>query len=302
MAARLDAQESIFFERELEHVKSRTYDVQYPELRARSFIPVDHSVPASAESYVYQTYDSVGMAKVISNYASDLPRADVTGKEHSARVKTLGSSYGYNLYEIKAAQQTGKPLEQRRANAARRAIHEKEDELAAVGDARHNLQGLLNHPNIPQYTARDGGAGTEWETKDPDEILDEMHAFVQNVLTLTKSVEKPDTLVLPPSVYGYIATKRLPDTATTILKQFQSTNPWVKTVDEWQRLESAGVAGIRRAMVYKRSPDKLEFVIPAEFTMEPPHPTNLSFDVACHSRIGGVAVYYPLSLAFMDGI
>jgi hypothetical protein len=40
---RLDAAESAFFERELDHIKAQTYDIKYPMLKARQFVPVSPS-------------------------------------------------------------------------------------------------------------------------------------------------------------------------------------------------------------------------------------------------------------------
>ncbi len=43
------------------------------------------------------------MAKIISSYASDLPRADVKGKPTTAIIKSLGDSYGYSIQEMRAS-------------------------------------------------------------------------------------------------------------------------------------------------------------------------------------------------------
>ena len=77
----LDANESAFFQRELEYVKSNTYDVKYPELKARRLFPLNPEVDPGATKITYQQYDQTGIAKIIANYADDLPRADIKGKE-----------------------------------------------------------------------------------------------------------------------------------------------------------------------------------------------------------------------------
>ena len=117
----LDADQTMFFQRELEHIKSRTYDIRYAELKARSLIPVSGEAGPGAESITYYQYDMVGVAKIIANYATDLPRADVRGKKFTSPVESLGASYGYSVQDIRAAAKAGKPLEQRKANAARRS-------------------------------------------------------------------------------------------------------------------------------------------------------------------------------------
>lgn len=49
----LDANESIFFERELEHVKARSYDIKYPEFKATMLIPVSTEAGPGAETITY---------------------------------------------------------------------------------------------------------------------------------------------------------------------------------------------------------------------------------------------------------
>ena len=124
-----DADESIFFERELEALKSRTYDLKYPELKARSLIPVSFEAGPGAESISYEQYSQVGMAKLIANYADDLPRADVEAKKFNSPVKSLGASYGWNVQEVRAAAMAGKPLTSRKAAAAKRAHLAQENSI-----------------------------------------------------------------------------------------------------------------------------------------------------------------------------
>ena len=84
---------SVFFARELDHVKAKTYDVEYPELTALSNFPISSEADAGDNTITYYTYDKTGLAKVIDNYSTDLPRADVTGKPSIALIKSVGDSY-----------------------------------------------------------------------------------------------------------------------------------------------------------------------------------------------------------------
>ena len=121
---KLDANESAFFKRALEAVKSRTYDVKRKTLKATTLIPVETDAPNGADVITYRSFDAVGVAKIISDYAKDFPRADVYGKEEMVKIFSLGSSYGYSIKEIRRAQMAGTNLDQKRAMAAKRAIDE----------------------------------------------------------------------------------------------------------------------------------------------------------------------------------
>lgn len=301
---KLDADEQVFFSRELEHIKARTYDIKYAELKARMLIPVSFEADTGSESITYQQYDQVGIAKVIANYASDFPRADIRGKEFTAQVRSFGSSYGYSVQEIRAARMKGLPLQQRKANAARRAIMQKENTVAFTGDSEHNLQGFLNHPNITEYTVPADGTGASklFSTKTADQILRDLNGVVNTVVTTTLGVEQPDTLLLPLSIYTTLTTQRIADTDVTILAFFIRNSPYIKAVDWLNELETLGAGSTKRMIAYKRSPDALTLEVPQDFEQFPPDQKGMEFEIACHSRCGGVLFYYPLSAAFGDGI
>jgi hypothetical protein len=103
----LDASENAFFSRQLELTKTRTYDRKYPNLQARNFVPLDPELDNAVETIRLRSYTNVGIAKLIASYADDLPRADVKTDEQLFSVKSIGTSYGYNLQEIRAAQRAG---------------------------------------------------------------------------------------------------------------------------------------------------------------------------------------------------
>lgn len=308
----LDDAQSAFFSRELESVKAKTYDVIKAPLKAFELIPVDSTAGSGAESIVYQQYDIVGMARIISNYADDLPRADVKGKEFVARIKSVGNSYGYSLQEVRAAQFAGKPLEQRKSDAATRAQRELWNKIAFYGDAEHNLQGWLTNPNIPSAAiANDGsGSGTAFTTKTPVQIVRDLNKLVNDVVTNTNGAERPNTLVMPLAQYSYIATTPYGTASDiTILGMFLKNSPFVTSVEWAQELDSAqlaaaGVTGFTGDIMiaYDKSPDKLTFEMPQGFEQLPVQERGLEFVVPCHSRVAGTLVYYPLSMNIGEGI
>lgn len=300
----MDADESVFFARQLESVKAKTYDVMYPELKARQFIPVSMDAGSGAETITYRQYDAVGVAKIISNYASDLPRVDLKGKEFTARVKSLGDSYGYSIQDVRRARFTGLPLEQRKANAAKKAIMTLEDDIACNGDSDHGLVGLFSHPNIPDVAIPADGTGSSaaWSAKTADLILRDMNLLVTTVIDNTKGVEEPDTMLLPLAQHNLIANLRVGETGLSVLQWFLNNNPYIKQIQVWNKLKGAGVSSSDLFMVYKKDPDKLTLEVPQDFEQFPVQEEGLEYEVNCHSRTGGVIVYYPLSLAKGDAI
>ena len=136
-ALRLDGDEQVFFDQQLALVKARTYDVQHKALKALTLLPVSVDQDPGATHVIWRSYDQVGMAKIIADYANDFPRADIAGVEHSSPVKDLGMSYGYSIKEIRRAQKAGVALDMKRAEAARRAIF--------LQNGRERFQNVSHH-------------------------------------------------------------------------------------------------------------------------------------------------------------
>ena len=102
-------------------------------------------VDPGAETVTYYSYDKTGLAKIISNYATDLPRADVKGKPTTAIIKSLGDSYGYSIQEMRASRMAGKSLDTRKAESARYQIDYLNNKIAWNGDAETGLKGCALH-------------------------------------------------------------------------------------------------------------------------------------------------------------
>lgn len=303
---KLDSDESIFFSRELEVIKAKTYDVKYAALKYLSLLPLSTEAGPGAEKITYRQYDALGMAKIISNYADDLPRVDVKGKEFSSAVKSLGDAYGYNIQEIRAARMAGKPLEQRRAGQARRAIEQLANKLAFFGDAAAGIIGLLSNPNVSTVTLPADGTGASklWSTKTPDQILRDMNLVANSIVANTKGVEVPDTMLLPIEQYNYIAsTARSANSDTTILAFFKANNPYVKNVEWLNELDNAGTGGVLDVMVcYRKDPDAIQVEVPSPFEQLEPEKRGLEYIIDCLMRFGGVSIFYPLSVAKAEGL
>jgi len=305
METKLDAQETIFFERELEKIKVKTYDKKYPELKIRKLVPVNSDVDPGAETITYYQYDSVGMAKIVESYAKDFPRVDVRKKQFSSPVKSLGDSYGYSIQEIRKAKMAGTPLEQRRANTARKAMMQTEDEIGAKGDAKSGLGGLFTNANTTEYTLPADGTGSAktFASKTPAQILRDLNGMVNTPVDLTNGVETVDTLLLPIAQYTLIAsTPRSDNSDMTILQYFMKNNPFIQNVDHYHKLKGLGAGATDRMFAYRRDPDVVTLEIPQDFEQFPPQEEGMEFVVYCHERFGGVIIYYPLATIFADGL
>lgn len=298
---------SIFFARELDYIKSKSYDKIYPEFTALNNFPITHEVPEGAETMTYYSYEKTGMAAIISNYATDLPRADVKGSPTTAYVKSIGDSYGYSIQEMRASRMAGKSLDTRKAEAARYAIDRKTNEIAFAGDKEHKLMGMLSSDNnIPLYTLATVESKTSWKDKSAAEILADINGMFAYQSRITQDVERADTLALPPAVYIDISTRQIPNTGYTVKRFLLENAPYLKNIITAPELSAENTAtnpyGVDVAMLYTNSAEKFSLEIPMAFYQYPLQNRNLEVIVPCEERVAGIVLYYPLSALLAVGV
>lgn len=308
---------SVFFARELDFIKSQSYDVEYPELTALSIFPMSSEVDPGAETITYYSYDKTGMAKLISNYSTDLPRADVQGKPTTAFIKSIGDSYGYSIQEMRASRMAGKSLDVRKGESARYQIDRLNNQIAWAGDAETGLMGVLSSGNdIPLYVLPNGaGSKTSWADKTPKEIMADINGMQKQVAAVTKNVERPDTLVLPSDVFIDISTRQIENTGYTVKRFIEENAPYLKNIISASELQAdspetnpyaktGGIAngGKNVALLFKNDPRKLTIENPMPFYQYPVQPKGLEVVIPCEARTAGAIIYYPLSLLIAVGV
>lgn len=296
----LDAAESAFFSRQLEFIYSATYDIKFADLKHRMFIPTSGQANPGATTVTYRQFTEVGRARVGSHVSDAPPRVDVQGTEFSRPVRSVEASYGWNVQEVKSAAMAGENLNARRASACRRAIERELDEIAAIGAPLHGIAtGALNEA----ASTVDPSAGVWTTPAAADTIIAEVADMWKGIVDDTLEVETADTLLLPGQEWAHIATTPRSTTSdTTILGFIRNSFPDLTTIETWHRLATAGAGGVRRAMMYRRSPDILANEIPNEFEQLPVQAQGMEFVVNAMARTAGVAVYYPLAVRYLDGI
>lgn len=322
---RQDAGLSAVFARQLEYILRKPYEAEYPQLRAKEYIPLLTEVPPGANSFTYRMYDKTGTAAIINDNANDAPKVDVFGKEFQAPIVTLGASYAYSILDSMRAAMAGFPLEAFKANACRYAIEFLIETLAAVGNTGSGVVGLVNAPGIQTVTQVSTGhwisqinaigSAAKTDATTPATVVaqaigQDINAMVQAIIQKTFGIHKPTNCLLSTNVYNLFKT-------TPIRPQFSNDTllSYLEDItglefDEWPQLNSAGttavtVSGVSykgSVVVYQKDPDILNLVVSQPFTQLPPQPRAMSWEVLAYARCGGVQVRRPLAVAVMNGV
>lgn len=302
---------SVFFARELDYIKAKSYDKIYPEFTALNHFPITHEVPEGAETTTYYSYEKTGMAAIISNYATDLPRADVKGEPTTAYIKSLGDSYGYSIQEMRASRMAGKSLDTRKAESAKYQIERAMNTLAWAGNKEHKLMGILSADNnIPYYTLStveiEGQQYTNFKHKSAQQILDDINGMFGYQAGITMDVERADTLALPSDVYIDISTRQIPNTGFTVKKFLLENAPYLKDIISAPELSGKNTETnplrTNVMLLFTNDPEKFSMEIPMDFYQYPLQPENLEVKIPCEARAAGIILYYPLSALIAMGV
>lgn len=309
-ADRLDANETMILTQQLEQMRLRTADILRPQFKGRTLVPITSEVDPGAESWAYSQWDRAGMAKIVANYADDIPKVATFAKKFTHTIETLALGYDWSWLDLLRTARAGVALKSRKSQAVREGFEQRIEEIAAIGIKDTGSIGLLNSPNVPQISAAPPATGSSatWggADKTPYEILNDLHAAEDAVLISTKMVHKPDTLVLPLAKFRYLSKTPLSTAASadpkdTILKVFLEKSENIRNIDWWSYCDTAN-AGSPRAIMYRRDPIVVHLELPMEQQELPPQAKNLTMEINSVGRIGGVAWEYPLAAVYINGI
>lgn len=292
----------LFLQRQLEYIRPQVFEVTYADIKYPTILPVTSEAGPGAQTFTYRILDSTGEFRLIADAADDLPRADVSQVEKSLSIRSIGGSFGYTVQELRAAQMANIALEQRRAAAVRRAYEEKVEQIALFGEASVGLAGFFNNATVDVVAADRWFTGSTASGTAQD-MIELLNYGVTAIINGSKMKETPDTILMSWVDYNKVSTTRFSDSSDlTVLEYFLRTNPFIRNVEPVNQLDKANTTYLNtnRMVVYKRDPEKVQLHIPQPLELFPPQQRGLEFIVPAHARVGGVALYYPKSVIYVQ--
>ena len=297
---RLDAPAATaFIQQELEYLKSTTFDIKRVAQRARDFIPISHDAPPGAERIAWTQFDGWGEADIITDYSKDFPRVDVSSDRLSDKFFSLGASYGFSIQDLRVAALTGRRIDNERALRARKGMEIKLDEVAAIGSTKLGTKGFINNTNVNIWD----GTAIEWSVATPGATIKRtLDAIISRIYLRSKGHYQGAVVLLPPKLFAIANAVTFSDVnSESVLALWFRSNPYVKRVDQWTRLEGAGVGGTDRIVVYADDPDVASLEISQEYEEFDPQPDHMEFKVPCHMRTAGTIIRQPMAMQYADG-
>ena len=312
LRATYDAQAALgFLVSQVSSIESEVYAIRYADIQYPRLVPVDTSAYPWAKTVTYFTTDAVGQADWMNGEASDMPFAEIAHTKYETSVEAAKIGYRFSLEEVNQAMMIpGMNLAADKAAAARRAAEELVERVVLSGDTRKGFLGLVNQTTVPQVAVPNGAGGSPlWSNKAPAEILADVNNALVGAWSSSAQVELHDTVLLPVTQYGTIAsTARSSNTDTTILTYLQANNIYTSstgqplTIRTLRQLSGAGAGGTNRMITYRRDPQVLKFHMPMPHQFFPPQQRMLEYVIPGMMRLGGLDVRLPRGISYNDGI
>lgn len=286
---------------DLNAIDKRVYEPHASELKARSIFDLKTDIPAGAKTYSYDVMTRSGAAKILAPGATDVPLVDADLTEETVKIYSIAAAFNITVQEVREAQMAGRPIEVTKADTVRKAIAEKENQIAFSGDKTHGIKGLTDSVGIQVYATpkNEADASTKWKDKTGKEIVADIRK-AKNMINKLNGHEA-DTLLLTPDSNEELEKTFNEYTQQSVLEYIKSQN-WFKRIETINDLKGKGLAGTDCFVVLDSSPDVVQLGIPLDIMRHPQEYAFPNTKVPFEERTTGLIVRYPMAICRADGI
>jgi hypothetical protein len=302
---RLDSNQTIFLERELEHIQAKVLEAPKPKLNGMMHFAVSTEAGPGVEAITYRQETDFGRwAHVGAAGGGDAPRVGVAKGEHTSKVSKFFSSYGWTEFDLLSAARTGTPLSAKLGQACLRAHDSKLNNVMWRGDSEAGIDGLVNNTSIPKKKA-----AKTWANSTSDEIRSEILGAIRDVIADSKDVEAPDRCLLPISQYLLLIERKqgTADNTNSLLDELRLKARAMSNRADFdfygcQELTGAGPDSSDIMYIGQKDPMVAEYQLPMAFRQTPVQRAGLEYLVYCIAQFGELIVYRPKAFRAVYGI
>lgn len=287
---------------DLNAIDARIYEPHESELKARKIFVVKSDIPEGAETYSYDVITRSGAAKILAPGATDVPLVDADLKRHTVNVYSIAAAFNISVQEVRQAQMAKRPIDVTKADTVRKAIAEKENQIAFNGDEKYNIKGLTNATGVQVYAVPQNKAGTstKWKDKTGEEI-------VNDIIDAKGKVDKlpgheADTLLLTTDAKLLLQKKVFNEFTKQTAMQYLQSEGFFKRIETVEDLAGKGLDGTDCFVVLDSSPSVVELGIPMDITRHPQEYAFPNMKVPFEERTTGLIIRYPMAICRADGI
>jgi hypothetical protein len=298
-----DTQNGLFAQQLVRATFRELFRFEYPETKwvNAGLIQLNTSLNEGATEYSFTEMGNTGRAEIVADGATDLPFADIEGRNNLRGIKTIGVAVRYSRQELRTARMNGLfDIASEKAGAAREAHDRTLDDLIRTGDAAAGLDGVVNQPGIIVANAITGN----WAVASGVQIVADITTAINTIMNGSEAVEVPNTVLFDVASYTLISTTvHLPGASDrTILSFLREAFPMIQRWDWEPGMSTVSAVGAASMLVYRNDPMRIRAVVPMLMQAVPPEQRGLSFILNFETRFGGVMTPKPRSVLRLDGV
>lgn len=234
-----------------------------------------------------------------------------------------GEEVAYTVLELESAAKVGRPVDEQKYLAMKMKHQMDIDAQVYIGDVPSLVYGLINSNNrsgadavLNVANVANGAQGSPlWTMKTPDEILQDFNEILTSAWAAAAWAVMPDSVLLPPEAYGYIATQKVSAAGNmSILTYVLENNITAKqggaelSIKPLKWAKGAGVGGTLgisnghdRMTAYTNEKDRVRY--PMTMLSKTALQYNGIWQAATYyGRLGQLEIVYPETIAYRDGL
>lgn len=287
---------------DLNAIDARIYEPHESELKARKIFAIKSDIPAGAETYSYDVLTRSGAAKILAPGATDVPLVDADLKRHTVNIYSIAAAFNISVQEVRQAKMSGRPIDVTKADTVRKAIAEKENQIAFSGDKDYNIKGLTDATGVQVFAVplNKAGTSTKWKDKTGEEIISDIIDAKAKVDKLPG--HEADTLLLTTDAKLQLQKKVFNEFTKQTALQYLQSEGMFKRIETIEDLAGKGLNGTDCFVVLDSSPSVVELGIPMDITRHPQEYAFPNTKVPFEERTTGLIIRYPMAICRADGI
>jgi hypothetical protein len=298
-----------------EDLEAAFYDVLYGEHQWRQVVPeasIDTAINPGATTKSYRVKDWRGRASWRSRHGQNIPTVGRTLDKNLVPMEVGSISAIFDREDARQVQfGYDESLLTDLPGYMRMACDNHVEGTVFYGDPNVNFDGWLDYTGVDRADAalNAGATSREWVDKTSDEIQFDVNNAITTVWVNSKLVHMPDVVYLPPTQYGYIASRRMSDASDkSILDYLKTNNVYTSTTGKELRfvpiryLDDAGSGDTARMVVAETNPRNQVLPFPLPFDLLEPQLFGFDVHLYAEYKFGSFHVRYPGSLSYTDGI
>lgn len=290
---------------QLAYVEKQVYVVKRRPILFEQLVSVTTEAGEHATSVEVHFLDGATKGRFLGGSASDIPYVRAQTGRFSIALIPGGIGYIVGLEELRQSKFLGRDLNTSLASLSLRGFQEHAQEVALLGDSARNFAGLLNSADVTAVNA----ATTLAAAASPEAMADIVNTGLSAVFSGTKTIERVNTVLLPPTQFALLATTNISANAqTTVLEYLKKSNVFTAEMNiplEFRavsELEGIGAGATDRMMVYDNNIDIVKMHIPMPHRFIAPQMDGLEIKVPGEYKLGGVEWLYPGAARYIDGV